>query len=565
MSEKEAGEGWNAKLDRRRLLGAAGAVAAASGAGLAPFGITAPLTAEEATGTQSPPAQAPAVGPGAFELDELGIRELQEGMSRGRWTSRRLVELYLARIEKVDGASGGVNAIAEVNPDALAIAAALDAERRAGRIRGPLHGIPIAIKDNIDTADRMKTTAGSLALAASTAPKDAFLVERLRAAGAVLLAKTNLSEWANFRSTRSTSGWSGRGGQVRNPYALDRNPCGSSSGTGAGVSASFAAAGIGTETDGSITCPASMCGLVGLKPTVGLVSRRGIIPIAASQDTAGPMCRSVADLAALLQAITGTDLLDPATATSAGKVTDYTKALDANGLSGARLGVARNFFGWHPEVDRQMTAVLDLLKQLGATLVDPAEIPNTKEYGDSEYEVLLYEFKHGLNGYLAALPENGQPRTLAELIAWNSRNAEREMPWFGQEIFEQAEAKGPLSEKAYLDALARNHRFSRAEGIDAVLGEHRLDALVCPTMGPAYPIDWVNGDHFGGSATSPSAVSGYPHITVPAGFVHGLPWGLSILGPAWSEAKLIRYASAFEQATRARRPPRYLATIDYGA
>jgi amidase len=428
----------------------------------------------------------------------------------------------------------------------------------------------VLLKDNIDTGDRMKTSAGSLALAGSVAAKDAFLVERLRAAGAIVLGKTNLSEWANFRSTRSTSGWSGRGGQVRNPYALDRNPCGSSSGTGSGISANLAAAGIGTETDGSIVCPASMCGLVGLKPTVGLVSRRGIIPISSTQDTAGPMCRTVADAAILLTAIVGTDLLDPATAASVGRIADYPRALDANGLAGARLGVVRKFFGWHPEVDRQMQSVLDLLRQLGAVLVDPVAIPRVGEYDDTEFEVMLYEFKHGLNAYLAGLPQGtpenpGAPRSLAELIAWNREHAAEEMPWFAQEIFEKAEAKGPLSETAYTEAVAKNLRLSRAEGLDAALSGQKLDALVCPTMGPAYLTDWLNGDHYGGSATSPCAVAGYPHITVPAGQVSGLPWGLSFMGTAWSEARLVRYAHGFEQASRARRAPRFLATADLSA
>jgi amidase len=386
--------------------------------------------------------------------------------------------------------------------------------------------------------------------------------------GAIIFGKTNLSEWANFRSTKSTSGWSGRGGQVRNPYALDRNPCGSSSGTGAGISANLAAAGIGTETDGSIVCPASMCGLVGLKPTVGLVSRRGIIPISSTQDTAGPMCRTVADAAILLTAIVGTDLLDPATAASVGKVADYPRALDANGLAGARLGVVRKFFGWHPEVDRQMQAVLDLLRQLGAVLVDPVAIPHVGEYDDTEFEVMLYEFKHGLNAYLAGLSPGtsgtaGVPRSLAELIAWNREHAQDEMPWFAQEVFEKAEAKGSLGDEAYTQAREKNLRLSRAEGLDAALGAAKLDALICPTMGPAYLTDWVNGDHFAGSATTPSAVAGYPHITVPAGDVHGLPWGLSFLGTAWSEAKLVRYAHAFEQASRKRQSPRFLASVDY--
>jgi amidase len=558
MAKRDAAAAGGPGLDRRQLFG--GVAAAAAGAA---FGGSA-LGTERAFAGEVPAAPTPVARPlPAFELEELTLAELQDGMAKGRWTSRRLTELYLGRIAAVDD-SASLCAVGETNPDALATADTLDGERRAGKVRGPLHGVPVVIKDNIDTADRMKTTAGSLALAGSIAAKDAFLAARLRAAGAVLLGKTNLSEWANFRSTRSTSGWSGRGGQVRNPYALDRNPCGSSSGTGAGVSANVAAAGIGTETDGSITCPASMCGLVGLKPTVGLVSRTGIIPISASQDTAGPMCRTVADAALLLAAITGTDLLDPATAAAAGKAGNYAGALKGpSGLAGARLGVARNFFGWHPEVDRQMIAVLDLLKSLGAELVDPAEIPKVKEYDQSEFDVLLYEFKHGINGYLAALPANGQPRTLAELIAWNDRNAATEMPWFGQEIFLQAEAKGSLADRAYLDALEANRRLSRSEGIDAVLGGQRLDALVCPTMGPAYLTDWLNGDHYGGSATSPCAVAGYPHITVPAGMVHGLPWGLSIMGPAWSESRLLRFAHAFEQASRARRAPRFLATIDF--
>jgi amidase len=541
-------------LNRRQLMGTVGGALAGIGA----------LALGDAAGAQGAAPDASAAAPPpprAFELEELSIRDLSAGLASGRWSSRRLVELYFGRIADVDRA--GTNAIAETNPQALEIAEALDRERQAGKVRGALHGIPVILKDNIDTGDRMKTSAGSLALAGSVAAKDAFLVERLRAAGAVVLAKTNLSEWANFRSNRSTSGWSGRGGQVRNPYALDRNPCGSSSGTGAGISANLAAAGIGTETDGSILCPASMCGLVGIKPTVGLVSRRGVIPISASQDTAGPMCRTVADAAILLSALTGTDLLDPATAGAAGKAGDFTKALDANGLAGARLGVARNFFGWHPEIDRQMQGVLDLLRQLGAVLVDPAEIPHADDYDATEFDVLLYEFKHGLNAYLAGLPDGTPVRSLSDLIGWNSRHAEAEMPWFGQEILEKAEAKGPLTEETYLQALAANHRLSRAEGIDAVLRAHELDALVCPTMGPAYLTDWLNGDHYGGSATSPCAVAGYPHISVPAGQVRGLPWGLSFMGTAWTEAKLIRYASAFEQASWARKAPRFLATVGF--
>ena len=562
-------------LSRRELLGTVGG-AVLAGVAVGEAALARPAGSDASNTPDTPDTLAGSAGPGApaakpFELEELTIRDLSAGLASGRWTSQRLVELYVGRIVEVDrvGIGGtGTNAIAETNPQALEIAEALDRERKAGKVRGPLHGIPVIVKDNIDTGDRMQTTAGSLALAGSRAGKDAFLVERLRAAGAIVLAKTNLSEWANFRSTRSTSGWSGRGGQVRNPYALDRNPCGSSSGTGSGVSANLAAAGIGTETDGSILCPSSMCGLVGIKPTVGLVSRRGIIPISSTQDTAGPMCRTVADAAILLSAIAGTDLLDPATAASAGKAADYTKALDANGLAGARLGVVRKFFGWHPEIDRQMTAVLDLLRQLGAVLVDPVEIPHLGDYDAGEFEIMLYEFKHGLNAYLSALPAGdgpARPRSLAELIEWNRQHAAEEMPWFGQEILEQAEAKGPLTEEAYTKALAENLRLSRGEGLDAALAGQKLDALISPTMGPAYLTDWLNGDHYGGSGTSPCAVAGYPHITVPAGHVHGLPWGLSFMGTAWSEAKLIRFAHGFEQASRARRAPRFLATVDWSS
>ena len=562
-------------LSRRELLGTVGG-AVLAGVAVGEAALARPAGSDASNTPDTPDTLAGSAGPGApaakpFELEELTIRDLSAGLASGRWTSQRLVELYVGRIVEVDrvGIGGtGTNAIAETNPQALEIAEALDRERKAGKVRGPLHGIPVIVKDNIDTGDRMQTTAGSLALAGSRAGKDAFLVERLRAAGAIVLAKTNLSEWANFRSTRSTSGWSGRGGQVRNPYALDRNPCGSSSGTGSGVSANLAAAGIGTETDGSILCPSSMCGLVGIKPTVGLVSRRGIIPISSTQDTAGPMCRTVADAAILLSAIAGTDLLDPATAASAGKAVDYTKALDANGLAGARLGVVRKFFGWHPEVDRQMAAVLDLLRQLGAVLVDPVEIPHLGDYDAGEFEIMLYEFKHGLNAYLSALPAGdgpARPRSLAELIEWNRQHAAEEMPWFGQEILEQAEAKGPLTEEAYTKALAENLRLSRGEGLDAALAGQKLDALISPTMGPAYLTDWLNGDHYGGSGTSPCAVAGYPHITVPAGHVHGLPWGLSFMGTAWSEAKLIRFAHGFEQASRARRAPRFLATVDWSS
>ncbi|HEX6086099.1 MAG TPA: amidase [Thermoanaerobaculia bacterium] len=483
---------------------------------------------------------------------EIPLEELTIGEMR-RWSARQLTEAYLARIARLDER---IHSIIELNPDALAIADALDRERAAGRTRGPLHGIPVVIKDNIDTADRMRTSAGSLALAESIAKQDAHIVRRLREAGAVLLGKTNLSEWANFRSTHSTSGWSGRGGLTRNPYALERNCCGSSSGSGAAIAASLAAVGVGTETDGSIVCPSSACGLVGLKPTLGLVSRSGIIPIAHSQDTAGPMTRTVTDAAILLGAMAGLDSLDAATAASRGRAhADYTRFLDPNGLRGARIGVARQYFGFSDHVDRVMKESLDALAKLGATLVDPANIEHHNEYGDTELEVLLYEFKHDLNAYLAQLPPNVKTRTLADLIRFNEENRALEMPYFGQELFLQAQEKGPLTTPAYRKALAKNHRLSRAMGIDAVLKKHRLDALVAPTGGPVWMTDLVNGDHYSGGYSSASAVAGYPHVTVPAGYVFGLPVGLSFFGGAWSEPALLKYAYAFEQATKVRKAP----------
>jgi amidase len=501
-----------------------------------------------------------AVGVPAGPLDEATIAQLQEGMASGRYTARGLVELYLRRIEEIDRRGPTLRSVAEVNPDAVAIADALDAERRARGARGPLHGIPVLIKDNIDTADRMSTTAGSLALEGSIASRDAFVVERLRAAGAVILGKTNLSEWANFRSTKSSSGWSGRGGQVRNPYALDRNPCGSSSGTGAAVAANLAAAGVGTETDGSIVCPAGVNGLVGIKPTVGLVSRSGIIPISRTQDTAGPMTRTVADAAVLLTAMAGADSRDRAT--SSRPSVDYARALDPAALEGARIGVARKrYFGYSPATDRVIDAAIAALKAGGATIVDPADIPTAARLDDCELEILLYEFKADLNAYLGGLGPGARVRSLAELIAFNEREKEREMPYFGQEIFVMAEAKGPLTTPAYRQALATCRTRARALGIDAVMNRHRLDAIVAPTGGPAWTTDLVNGDHFLGASSTPAAVAGYPSITVPAGAVQGLPVGLSFIGRAWSEEKLIRLAYAYEQATRKRTPPRFLPSV----
>jgi amidase len=426
-----------------------------------------------------------------------------------------------------------------------------------------LHGIPVLIKDNIATGDRMKTTAGSLALADAPAPRDAFVAKRLRDAGAIILGKTNLSEWANFRSTHSVSGWSGRGGQCRNPYALDRNPCGSSSGTGAAIAANLAAVGVGSETDGSIVCPSSANSLVGIKPTLGLVSRSGIIPIAHSQDTAGPMARSVADAAALLGVMAGSDPADAATADAGAQgQTDYMKFLDPNGLKEARIGVARaKVSGYSAGADKLFEAAVAVLKQAGAVIVDPADIPHLGEYDDAEFTVLLYEFKADLNTYLAGLGAT-PPKTLADLITFNDQNRDRELPYFGQEIFTMAQEKGPLTDDAYMEALLHCRRLSRAEGLDAVFAKEKLDALVAPTGSPPWTTDLVNGDHFLGASSTPAAVSGYPSITVPVGYVHGLPVGMSFIGKAWSEPTLIKLAFAYEQAAKPRRPPRFLPTAD---
>jgi amidase len=497
-----------------------------------------------------------------FELDEVTISELQDGMRSGKFTARSLVEKYTARIDEIDKRAPAVNAIIELNPDAFAIADALDEERRAKGPRGPLHGIPVLIKDNIDTADRMMTTAGSLALVGSKPPKDSFVAQRLRAAGAVILGKTNLSEWANIRSSHSTSGWSGRGGLTKNPYALDRNACGSSSGTGAGISANLAAVGIGTETDGSIVCPSSSNGLAGIKPTVGSVSRSGIIPISHSQDGAGPMCRTVRDAVILLGALTGVDPEDSATAASAGKSqTDYSQYCDPNGLKGARIGVARKYFGFNDAVDALMEEALDVMKKQGATLVDPADIETLGKFDDSELLVFMYELKADLNAYLARLGPSAPVRTLKDIIEFNDRNRQKEMPYFGQDLFLKAEGKGPLSEKAYLDAVARNHQLARTEGIDAIMDKHHLDALVAPTGGPAWLTDLINGDHSGGGSSNAAAVAGYPNVNVTAGSIFGLPVGISFFGRAWSEPTLIKFAYSFEQATKVRKAPRFLASV----
>jgi len=496
-----------------------------------------------------------------FGLDEVTIPELQEGMKSGQYTARSLVEKYSARIAEIDKQGPAINAVIELNPDAAAIAKALDEERKAKGPRGPLHGIPVLIKDNIATADGMMTTAGSLALVGSKPPKDSMVALKLRDAGAVILGKTNLSEWANMRSSHSTSGWSGRGGLTRNPYVLDRNPCGSSSGTGAGISANLAAVGIGTETDGSIVCPSSANGLAGIKPTVGLVSRAGIIPISHSQDGAGPMCRTVRDAAILLGALSAVDPDDAATAASAGKSqTDYAQFCDPNGLKGARIGVARKYFGFNDAVDALMEQSLDGMKKQGATLVDPADIETFGKFDDTELLVLLYELKADLNAYLARL-SSAPIRSLKDLIDFNERNPQKEMPYFGQDLFMKAEAKGPLTEKAYLEAIQKNHQLAGTEGIDALMDKHHLDALVAPTGGPAWLTDLINGDHAAGGSSSAAAVAGYPNINVTAGFISGLPVGLSFFGRAWSEPILIKLAYSFEQATKARQTPKFLPTI----
>ncbi len=512
-------------------------------------------------GAALPPAiDAPAatVAPAQPAIADLTAAEAQRLMAAGQLSARDLAQACLARIDEVDRNGPRVNSVIELNPDALAIAAERDAERANGRVRGPLHGLPVLLKDNIDTGDRMLTTAGSLALTGAPAPRDAAIVARLRDAGAVILAKTNLSEWANFRSTRSVSGWSARGGQTRNPYALDRSPCGSSSGTGAAIASGLAILGIGTETDGSVTCPSAVSGLVGLKPTVGVVSRRGIIPISASQDTAGPMTRTVHDAALLLDAIAGRDDADSATRAFPGAPAGgYAAALRPDALRGARIGVTRNIGPQHAEVARVFEEALRALRDAGAVLVDPANLTTAGRFDEAEFEVLLYEFKDGLASYFASRGDTSPLRSLADLQAFNARERDREMPWFAQEIVDMALAKGPLTDAAYREARATCLRLARTEGLDALFATHRVDAIVAPTTGPAWTVDVVNGDHFLGGAASAPAVAGYPHLTVPMGQVQGLPVGLSIIGRAWDDARVLGYGYAFEQATLARRAPTF--------
>jgi amidase len=499
-------------------------------------------------------------------VEEATIADLQVAMAAGRVTARRLVELYLERIETIDRKGPTLNSILEINPAALAIAQSLDEERAAAGPRGPLHGIPILLKDNIATADAMQTTAGSLALVGARVPRDAFVAARLRAAGAVILGKANLSEWANFRSDYSSSGWSGRGGQVHNPYVLDRSPCGSSSGSAVAVAASLVAASLGSETDGSILCPSAINGVVGIKPTVGLTSRAGVIPVSHSQDTIGPHARTVADAATLLGAIVGVDARDPATAGSVVKLyRDYTQFLDADGLRGVRIGIPRKiYFGYSPKTDEIIDSAIDRMRELGAIIIDPAEIPTAEQMSKSEAEMtlMLYEFKADLNTYLAELSES-PVRTLADIIAFNTAHAGEELRYFGQEVFQKAQETTSLEDPKYLAALEETRRLSRREGIDAVMDAYQLDALVMPTGGPSWCIDLVNGDHFSGASSQPAAQAGYPAISVPAGNISALPVGITFMGRAYSEPTLIQLAYAFEQATQARRVPRYAPTLVY--
>jgi amidase len=493
---------------------------------------------------------------------EYTISEIQKLMEVGKLTAKVLTKNYLKRIGKIDKAGPKINSIIELNPDALHIAEVRDEERKNNKIRGLLHGIPVLIKDNISTSDKMMTTAGSLALNGYKATQDAFIVQRLREAGAIILGKTNLSEWANFRSTRSTSGWSSRGGQTLNPYVLDHNPCGSSSGSAVAVAANLSVGAIGTETDGSIICPSHINSIVGIKPSIGLVSRTGIIPISHNQDTAGPLTRTVEDATIILSAIGGEDPEDPSTIKDNNEIpSDYTEFLDINGLREARVGVARNFFGRNEYVDQVIDKAIKEMKELGATIIDPTDFTIINDLQDPEFEVLLYDFKHDMNEYLINNIPDGFPQTLNELIQHNLQNKDKIMPYFGQEIFKMAEEKGPLSSEEYKTALEKCQRLAREEGIDKIIEDNQLDAIVAPSGGPAGFIDYVNGDHSTGGSSSPSAVAGYPNITVPAGYVFGLPVGISFIGGLFQEPVLLKLAYAFEQASKIRRPPKYLKTL----
>ncbi len=538
------------RINRRGFLGVSAAAAASLGCS---------RQSSEA-GEKKGNATAPAVPP--FELDEVSLADLAAGIRSGKYTAAGLTGKYLERIEQVDRSGPKLNSVIEVNPEAMAIAESLDREMKEKGPRGPLHGIPVLIKDNIATADSMQTTAGSLALAGSRPPEDSIVASRLRESGAIILGKTNLSEWANFRTSGATSGWSGRGGLTRNPYALDRNASGSSSGSGASVAANLCAAAVGTETDGSIISPSSVNGIVGIKPTVGLIGRSGIIPISASQDTAGPMARTVADAALLLGAMAGVDPADERTREAEGKYpSDYTASLDSAGLKGARIGVLRGTFGYNPLVDKALEGLLLLMKEQGAEMVDPVEIPSEGQFHGAEYKVLSWEFKDGLNRYLQWV-QGAQISSLKDLIAFNEREAAREMPFFGQSILIESEARGNLTDKEYIEARDLCRRLSREEGIDKLMDEKKLDAIFAPSGGPAHVSDLVCGDHFIGGSSGYPAMAGYPNINVPGGHIYGLPFGVSFFGRAWSEPVLIRIAYAFEQATRVRRPPQFLATAD---
>ncbi len=501
--------------------------------------------------------------PHADELEETSIAELQSRMDSGELTSRQLVGMYLERIHALDSSGPGLNSVIELNPDALQIATELDRERAAGNVRGPLHGIPIAVKDNIDTADRMNSRAGSLALVDSRPLQDATVAAKLREAGAIIIAKLGLSEWANFRGNNSSSGWSAVGGQVRNPYIIDRNPCGSSSGSGTAPSASLVAAALGTETDGSIVCPSTANGLVGIKPTVGLTSRAGVVPISHTQDTIGPMGRTVADAAAVLSAIVGPDDRDEATADAQNISEDYTSFLNPDGLNGARIGVARELFGFSQEADRVMVQAIQAMVDAGATIIDPVELPNLAEINSSgaEFQVLLYEFAPDMEAYLAGRTDNS-PKTLADLVAFNKAHSGVELKWFGQELMEQAAALPGLNDPDYLAFLKTSRDGSRAQ-LNEALDGNELDALIAPTGSPAWPIDLINGDRSGGGSSSAAARAGYPLVTVPAGYVFGLPVGVTFMGRAWDEGRLITLASGFEAATQIRQAPHFLTSHNW--
>jgi amidase len=556
MSDKERRDDTNPSstgISRRTFIGSG---AAAGGALLlgGPSGC-APLDEEGVYANEPYPIP-------DFELEEVSITELHSGMASGRWTARDITHLYLQRIAEVDRDGPTLRSVIETNPDCLTIAEELDREREEGRVRGPLHGVPVLLKDNIATHDRMTTTAGSYALEGSIPPEDSGVARTLRAAGAILLGKANLSEWANFRSSRSSSGWSGRGGQCANPYVLDRNPCGSSSGSGAAASASLCAAAIGTETNGSIVCPANANGVVGIKPTVGLVSRSRIVPISHTQDTAGPMARTLRDAALVLNALTGVDPADPATAESQPHIqADYTEFLDPDGLRGKRVGVATQYAEGHEAVEALFQAALDDMRSAGATVVDIPEVDAWRRMGRPSGVVMRYEFKADLNAYLAGLGPDAPVKTLEEIIAFNEANADRELPFFQQETMRQAQERGPLTEPEYLEALAEARRLSRDEGIDRVMEDHELDAIVAPTGSPAWTTDLINGDRYHMGSSSPAAISGYTNISVPMGFFRELPVNISIWGRAWSEPQLLAIAFAYEERTQHRRRPKFIPTL----